>query len=151
MPTFDIVSEVNQVEVKNAVDQCNKEISNRFDFKGSDARVEFQDKDKEKILMIFADDNFKLGQVKDVLTAKLAKRGVDVRALSPGTIEKTTGDTVKQPITLRIGVEQELARKVVKLIKDGKLKAQASIQGDAVRVSGAKKDNLQEVIALVQK
>ena len=151
MPTFDIVSEVNQVEVKNAVDQCNKEISNRFDFKGSDARVEFQDKDKEKILMIFADDNFKLGQVKDVLTAKLAKRGVDVRALSPGTIEKTTGDTVKQPVTLRIGVEQELARKVVKLIKDGKLKAQASIQGDAVRVSGAKKDNLQEVIALVQK
>jgi len=151
MPTFDIVSEVNQVEVKNAVDQCNKEITNRFDFKGSDARVEFQDKDKEKILMIFADDNFKLGQVKDVLTAKLAKRGVDVRALSPGTIEKTTGDTVKQPVTLRIGVEQDLARKVVKLIKDSKLKAQASIQGDAVRVSGAKKDNLQEVIALVQK
>ena len=151
MPTFDIVSEVNQVEVKNAVDQCNKEISNRFDFKGSDARVEFQDKDKEKILMVFADDNFKLGQVKDVLTAKLAKRGVDVRVLVPGTVEKTTGDTVKQARTLRIGVEQDLARKVVKLIKDSKLKAQASIQGDAVRVSGAKKDNLQEVIALVQK
>ena len=149
MPTFDIVSEVNQVEVRNAVDQCNKEISNRFDFKGSDARVEIQDEDK--ILTIFADDNFKLGQVKDVLTAKLAKRGVDVRALSPGTIEKTIGDTVKQPVTVRTGVEQELAKKIVKLVKDSKLKTQASIQGDVVRVTGAKKDMLQEVITLVKK
>ena len=149
MPSFDIVSEVNQVEVKNAVDQCNKEITNRFDFKGSDARVEIQDQDK--ILMVFADDNFKLGQVRDVLTGKLAKRGVDVRALEPGTVEKTTGNTVRQPITVRVGVEQELAKKIVKLLKDSKLKAQASIQGDTVRVSGAKKDTLQEVIALVQK
>ena len=149
MPSFDIVSEVNQVEVKNAVDQCNKEITNRFDFKGSDARVEIQDQDK--ILTVFADDNFKLGQVRDVLTAKLAKRGVDVRALAPGTIEKTTGNTVKQPITVRVGVEQELAKKIVKLLKDSKLKVQASIQGDAVRVSGAKKDILQEVITLVKK
>jgi uncharacterized protein YajQ (UPF0234 family) len=149
MPSFDIVSEVNQVEVKNAVDQCNKEISNRFDFKGSDARVEIQDEDK--ILMVFADDNFKLGQVRDVLTGKLAKRGVDVRALEPGTVEKTTGNTVRQPVTVRVGVEQELAKTIVKLLKDSKLKAQASIQGDTVRVSGAKKDTLQEVIALVQK
>jgi cyclic-di-GMP-binding protein len=149
MPSFDIVSEVNQVEVRNAVDQCNKEISNRFDFKGSDARVEIQDQDK--ILTIFADDNFKLGQVRDVLTGKLAKRGVDVRALAPGTIEKTTGNTVKQPITVRVGVEQELAKKIVRLVKDSKLKAQAAIQGDAVRVSGAKKDALQEVITLVKK
>jgi uncharacterized protein YajQ (UPF0234 family) len=149
MPSFDIVSEVNQVEVKNAVDQCNKEISNRFDFKGSDARVEIQDQDK--ILMVFADDNFKLGQVRDVLTAKLAKRGVDVRALELGTIEKTIGNTVKQPITVRVGVEQELAKKIVKQLKDSKLKAQASIQGDTVRVSGAKKDILQEVITLVKK
>ena len=149
MPSFDIVSEVNQVEVKNAVDQCNKEITNRFDFKGSDARVEIQDQDK--ILTVFADDNFKLGQVRDVLTAKLAKRGVDVRALELGTIEKTIGNTVKQPITVRVGVEQELAKKIVKLLKDSKLKAQASIQGDAVRVSGAKKDILQEVITLVKK
>jgi len=144
MPSFDIVSEVNQVEVKNAVDQCNKEITNRFDFKGSDARVEIQDQDK--ILTVFADDNFKLGQVRDVLTAKLAKRGVDVRALAPGTIEKTTGNTVKQPITVRVGVEQELAKKIVKLLKDSKLKAQASIQGDAVRISGKSKDDLQAVI-----
>lgn len=149
MPSFDIVSEVNQVEVKNAVDQCNKEISNRFDFKGSDARVEIQDQDQ--ILIVFADDNFKLGQVRDVLTAKLAKRGVDVRALALGTIEKTIGNTVKQPITVRVGVEQELAKKIVKLLKDSKLKAQASIQGDTVRVSGAKKDMLQEVITLVKK
>jgi uncharacterized protein YajQ (UPF0234 family) len=151
MPSFDIVSEVNQVEVKNAVDQCNKEITNRFDFKGSDARVEIQDKDKDKILMVFADDNFKLGQVRDVLTAKLAKRGVDVRSLAPGTIEKTTGDTVKQPVTVRVGVEQELAKKIVKLLKDSKMKAQASIQGDAVRVTSPKKDTLQEVITLVKK
>ena len=149
MPSFDIVSEVNQVEVRNAVDQCNKEISNRFDFKGSDARVEIQDQDQ--ILMVFADDNFKLGQVRDVLTAKLAKRGVDVRALELGTIEKTIGNTVKQPITVRVGVEQELAKKIVKLLKDSKLKAQASIQGDTVRVSGAKKDILQEVITLMKK
>ena len=151
MPSFDIVSEVNQVEVRNAVDQCNKEITNRFDFKGSDARVEIQDQDKEKVLMVFADDNFKLGQVRDVLTAKLAKRGVDVRSLAPGTIEKTTGDTVKQPVTVRVGVEQELAKKIVKLLKDSKMKAQASIQGDAVRVTGPKKDTLQEVITLVKK
>jgi uncharacterized protein YajQ (UPF0234 family) len=151
MPSFDIVSEVNQVEVKNAVDQCNKEITNRFDFKGSDARVEIQDQDKEKILMVFADDNFKLGQVRDVLTAKLAKRGVDVRSLTPGTIEKTTGDTVKQPVAVRVGVEQELAKKIVKLLKDSKMKAQGSIQGDVVRVSGPKKDTLQEVITLVKK
>ena len=149
MPSFDIVSEVNQVEVRNAVDQCNKEISNRFDFKGSDARVEIQEKDK--VLMVFADDNFKLNQVRDVLTGKLAKRGVDVRALAPGTIVKISGNTVKQPITVRVGVEQELAKTIVKLIKDSKLKAQAGIQGDAVRVSGVKKDTLQEVIALVQK
>jgi uncharacterized protein YajQ (UPF0234 family) len=149
MPTFDIVSEVNQVEVKNAVDQCNKEITNRFDFKGSDARVEIQDKDKN--LLVFADDNFKLGQVRDVLTAKLAKRAVDVRCLSLGTVEKTTGDTVKQLVTVRVGIEQELGKKIVRLIKDSKLKAQAAIQGDVVRVTSAKKDTLQEVIALVQK
>ena len=147
MPSFDIVSEVNQVEVRNAVDQCNKEIANRFDFKGSDARVEISD----AILTVFADDEFKLGQVRDVLTAKLGKRGVDVRCLDPGRIEKISGNKVKQPVTVRSGVDQELARKLVRLVKDSKLKVQASIQGDAVRVSGAKKDTLQEVIALVRK
>jgi uncharacterized protein YajQ (UPF0234 family) len=139
MPSFDIVSEVNTVEVKNAVDQCNKEVSNRFDFKGSDARVEIQDKDKDKVLMVYADDNFKLGQVRDVLTAKLAKRGVDVRALAPGTIEKTSGDTVKQPVTVRIGIEQELAKKIVRLVKDSKLKAQANIKATRSACQGRKR------------
>jgi uncharacterized protein YajQ (UPF0234 family) len=151
MPSFDIVSEVNHVEIKNAVDQCNKEVTNRFDFKGSDARVEIQDEGKQKILMVFADDNFKLGQVKDVLTGKLSKRAIDVRSLDPGTIEKTTGDTVKQPLKIKEGVEQELAKKIVKLLKENKLKAQGSIQGDVVRVTGPKKDTLQEVITLVKR
>lgn len=147
MPSYDIVSEVNQVEVRNAVDQCNKEVANRFDFKGSDARVEISD----KVLIVFADDDFKLGQVRDVLTGKLSKRGVDVRCLEPGTIEKISGNKVKQPVTVRAGVEQELAKKLVRLVKDSKLKAQASIQADTVRVSSAKKDVLQETIQLVKK
>jgi cyclic-di-GMP-binding protein len=151
MPSFDIVSEVNHVEIKNAVDQCNKEVSNRFDFKGSDARVEIQEQGKDKVLMVFADDNFKLGQVKDVLTGKLAKRAVDARSLDPGTIEKTAGDTVKQPLKIKEGVEQELAKKIVKLLKENKMKAQGAIQGDVVRVSGPKKDTLQDVITLVKK
>ncbi|HEX2830895.1 MAG TPA: YajQ family cyclic di-GMP-binding protein [Burkholderiales bacterium] len=149
MPSFDIVSEVNQVEVHNALDQTNKEITNRFDFKGSDARVELSE--KEKVLTVYADDDFKLGQVLDVLTGKLAKRGVDVRCLKTGEIDKVSGNKVKQTVAVREGVEQDLAKKIVKLIKDSKLKVQASIQGDAVRVSGAKKDLLQEAIALVRK
>jgi uncharacterized protein YajQ (UPF0234 family) len=149
MPSFDIVSEVNQVEVHNALDQANKEITNRFDFKGSDARVEWSE--KEKTLTLFADDEFKLGQVRDVLTGKLAKRGIDVRCLDARGIDKVSGNKVKQPVGVREGVEQELAKKIVKLVKDSKMKAQASIQGDAVRISSAKKDILQEVIALVRK
>jgi len=147
MPSFDIVSEVNKVELRNAVEQAGKEIANRFDFKGSDARIEQAD----TALTLFADDEFKLGQVNDVLIAKLAKRGVDVRALEKGKIEKLGGDKVKQIVTVRTGVDQELAKKIVKLIKDARLKVQPSIQGDAVRVSGAKKDVLQEAIALVRK
>lgn len=147
MPSFDIISEVNQVEVRNALEQTNKELSTRFDFKGSDARVEHKDQE----LTLYADDAFKLKQVTDVLLGKLAKRGVDVRALKPGDIEKISGDKVRQVITIRVGIEQELAKKMVKLIKDAKLKVQASIQGDAVRVSGAKRDELQNAITLVKK
>jgi uncharacterized protein YajQ (UPF0234 family) len=147
MPSFDIVSEVNQVELRNALDQTNKEVSNRFDFKGSDARVEHA----ESILTVFADDQFKLGQVYDVLIGKLAKRGVDTRCLQRGKIETVSGDKVKQAITVKVGVDQELGKKLQKVIKDAKLKLQASIQGDAVRVSGAKKDELQQAIALVKK
>ena len=149
MPSFDIVSEVNHVEVRNAVDQCNKEIANRFDFKGSDARVEIND--KEKTLAAFADDEFKMRQLRDVLTGKLAKRGVDIRALEPGKLEPISGNKVKETIKVREGIEQERGRVIVQLIKDSKLKVQASIQGDAVRISGAKKDMLQETIALVRK
>ena len=147
MPSFDIVSEVNQVELRNAVEQSNKEIANRVDFKGSDARIE----PGEDTLTLFADDEFKLGQVYDILTAKLAKRNVDVRYLDRGDIEKVSGNKVKQVVTIKEGVAGELAKKIVKIIKDSKLKAQASIQGEAVRVSGAKRDVLQEAIALVRK
>ena len=147
MPSFDIVSEVNQVEARNAVDQTNKEVSTRFDFKGSDARVELA----EKVLTLFADDDFKLSQVTDILTGKLTKRGVDVRALDYGDVQKVSGNKVKQAVTIRVGIEAELAKKIVRAIKDSKLKVQASIQGDAVRVSGAKRDTLQEAIALVRK
>lgn len=149
MPSFDIVSEVNQVEVHNAIDQANKEITNRFDFKGSDARVELNE--KEKSLTLYADDDFKLTQVRDVVTGKLAKRGIDVRCLQPGDVDKVSGNKMKQTVAVRQGVEQELAKKIVKLVKDSKLKAQASIQGDAVRISSAKKDTLQETIALMRK
>jgi uncharacterized protein YajQ (UPF0234 family) len=146
MPSFDIVSQVNQQEVKNAVEQANKEITNRYDFKGSDARIEL----KELELTVFADDDFKLGQVMDVLRARLAKRNVDARSLEPGTVEKISGDKVKQPVKVKAGIEQEKAKSIVKLIKDHKLKVAGSIQGDAVRVSGAKKDDLQAAIQLVR-
>ena len=147
MPSFDIVSEADQVEVNNAIDQTNKEVSTRFDFKGSDARVEH----KEKVLTLHADDEFKLSQVTDILTGKLTKRGVDIRSLKYGDVEKVSGNKVKQTITVRTGVEQELSKKIVKILKDSKLKVQGSIQGDAVRVSSAKRDELQSAIALVKK
>jgi len=147
MPSFDIVSEVNQVEVRNAVEQANREISTRFDFKGSDARVEHKDKE----LTLYADDQFKLKQVTDVLIGKLTRRSVDVRSLKFGNVEKMSGDKVRQVVTIRVGVEQELAKKIVKQLKDSKLKVQGAIQGEAVRVSGAKKDELQNAIALVRK
>ena len=147
MPSFDIVSEVDKPELHNAVDQANKEITNRFDFKGSDARVEQAD----YVLTVFADDEFKIEQVLDVLMGKLTKRAIDVRCLDKGKIEKVSGNKVKQTVTIKTGVEIELAKKIVKLIKDSKLKVQASIQGDAVRVTGAKRDLLQDAIALVKK
>ncbi len=147
MPSFDIVSEANLVEVRNALDQANKEISNRFDFKGSDARIE----QAERELTAFADDDFKLGQVRDVLLAKLAKRSVDVRFLEMGTVQKIGGDKVKQAITVRHGVSSDHAKKIVRLVKDAKIKVQASIQGEAVRVNGAKRDDLQAAIQLVKK
>jgi len=147
MPSFDIVSEVNKVELKNAVDQANKEIANRFDFKGSDARIE----QAELVLTLYADDDFKLKQVTDVLLTKCAKRGVDARMFDTKNVEKIGGTKVKQPINVKAGIEQEKAKSIVKLLKDSKMKVQASIQGSTVRVSGAKRDDLQAAIALVRK
>ena len=147
MPSFDAVSEANQVEVKNAVDQTNKEVGTRFDFKGSDARVE----QKERDLTLYADSEFQLGQVRDILNGKMTKRGVDIRFLDLGKIEKIGGDKVKQVIKVKNGIESEVAKKIVKAIKDAKLKVQASIQGDAVRVAGAKRDDLQSAITLLKK
>jgi uncharacterized protein YajQ (UPF0234 family) len=146
MPSFDIVSQVNEQEVKNAVEQTNKEVATRYDFKGSDARVEQAKLD----LTVYADDPFKLGQVMDVLRARMAKRNVDARHLELGTVEKISGDMVKQPVKVKVGIETEKAKSIQKLIKDAKLKVAASIQGDAVRVQGAKKDDLQAAIQLVR-
>ena len=146
MPSFDVVSEADMIEVRNAVDQSNKEITTRFDFKGSDARVE----QKENDLTAFADSEFQLGQVKDVLTNKLAKRKVDVRFLDEGKVEKIGGDKVKQVIKVKNGLDSDTAKKITKVIKESKMKVQASIQGESVRVSGAKRDDLQAIIQLVR-
>lgn len=147
MPSFDVVCEPDMVEVKNALEQANKEISTRFDFKGSDSRVE----QKEQVLTLFADDEFKLGQVKDVLLGKLAKRNVDVRFLKDGKKETISGDKLKQQVDIQKGINGDLAKKIVKLIKESKIKVQASIQGDAVRVTGGKRDDLQTVMAMLRK
>ncbi len=146
MPSFDIVSQVNAQEVKNAVEQANKEIQNRFDFKGSDARIE----QAEMALTVFADDEYKLGQVIDVLRQRMAKRSIDVRCLELGAVEKAAGDKAKRLVTVKVGIAQEKAKQIQKAIKDAKLKVQASIQGDLVRVSGGKKDDLQAAIQLVR-
>ena len=147
MPSFDVVSEADMIEVKNAVEQANKEISTRFDFKGSDARVEH----KENELTAFADSDFQLSQVRDVLTNKLTKRKVDVRFLDEGDIKKIGGDKVKQIIKIKNGIETDDAKKIVRVIKDSKMKVQASIQGEAVRVTGAKRDDLQAAMAMLRK
>ena len=147
MPSFDIVSEVDRQEIRNAIDQVNKEVSTRFDFKGSDARVEQVDYD----LIIYADDEFKLGQVVDIVRTKFTKRQIDTRSLDLGEIEKVSGNKAKQQLTVKTGVEASLAKKIVKIFKESKLKVQASIQGDLVRVNGSKRDVLQEAIQLIKK
>ncbi|NDU85683.1 MAG: YajQ family cyclic di-GMP-binding protein [Ferrovum sp.] len=146
MPSFDIVSEVDKQEVRNAVEQVNREVGTRFDFKGSDARVELND----YVLTVFADDPFKLEQVKEVLRLKLVKRNIDIRTLDFGKEETIGGGKVKQVVTVKVGVETELGKKIVKILKDSKLKVQGSLQGDTVRVSGAKRDTLQDAMALIR-
>jgi len=146
MPSFDIVSEVNKQEVKNAIEQTNKEVSTRFDFKGSDARIEQKDLE----LTVYADNDFKLNQVLDVMRGKLTKRSVDIRYLEIKDSEKIGGDKVKQVILVKTGVPTEKAKAIGKLIKESKIKVTSSIQGDTVRVNGSKRDDLQAAIQLVR-
>ncbi|MFZ6686989.1 YajQ family cyclic di-GMP-binding protein [Undibacterium sp. SXout11W] len=149
MPSFDTVSEANMEEVKNAVTQSNKVITNRFDLKGTSAKIELKDKERE--IIVFGDSDFHLDQINIELTQTLGKRKVDVRFLDMGKVEKIGGDKVKQVIKVKNGIETEDAKKIVKAIKDSKMKVQASIQGDAVRVQGAKRDDLQAAMALLRK
>lgn len=147
MPSFDTVCEPNLPEVKNAVDNTSKEIATRFDFKGTSAAVELKDKD----ITLIGDAEFQLVQIEEILRNKLTKRSVDVRFLDKGDVQKIGGDKVKQVFKVKSGIESEQAKKITRLIKDSKLKVQAAIQGDAVRITGAKKDDLQAAMALIRK
>lgn len=146
MPSFDVVSQVQMQEVRNAVDQTNREIENRFDLKGSDARVELV----ESRMTLFADDEFKVKQIRDILLPKLVKRQIDPGCLEEGEVEAAAGGKARQEILVREGIDTELARRIVKLIKDARLKVQAAIQGDQIRVSGKQRDDLQTVIAFLR-
>jgi uncharacterized protein YajQ (UPF0234 family) len=145
MPSFDIISEVDMHEVANAIDQTNRELDTRFDFKGSGASVERTD----TVLSLQASNEFQIRQMLDILHKKMAKRGIDIDALSEGDVE-TSGSKAKLEITIRQGIDQDSARNIIKLIKESKTKVQSSIQGDKVRVSGKKRDDLQEVIRLLR-
>ncbi|MFT4267710.1 MAG: YajQ family cyclic di-GMP-binding protein [Xenophilus sp.] len=147
MPSFDTVCEPNLVEVRNAVDNAAKEIGTRFDFKGTAAAIELKDKE----ITLTGDAEFQLTQVEDILRGKLTKRNVDVRFLDKGPTQKIGGDKVRQVITVRSGIAAEDGKKLQRLLKDSKLKVQAALQGDAVRVTGAKKDDLQAAMALIRK
>ena len=146
MPSFDITSEVELVDLRNAVEGANRKIGNRYDFKGSDCRVEQND----KVLTLFADSDFQLDQMQGILLPEMTGKKIDIRCLKHGDVQKVSGNKVKQELVVRVGVEQEIAKKIVRMLKDSKLKVQASIQGDAVRVSGAKRDVLQEAISKVK-
>jgi len=146
MPSFDVVSEIDKPELNNSVHQANKELSTRFDFKGSDAKVEV----KENLLTVFADNEFQVKQAVDVLCLKLAKRGLDLACLDAQSIEEIGGAKARQKILLKEGISADLGRKIVKEIKDKKMKVQAQIQGEQLRVTGKKRDDLQQVIAMLK-
>jgi len=146
MPSFDVVSEVDMQEVRNAVDQASRELSTRFDFKGIDAGFELEGEQ----IQLFAQEEFQLEQMLDILKDKLNRRSVDTRALDPGKVE-ASGKQKRQNFALKQGIERDDAKKITKLIKDSKLKVQAQVQGDQVRVTGKKRDDLQDVIALLKK
>ena len=145
MPSFDVVSEIDSHELSNAVDQCNREVSNRFDFKGSNSRVE----QTGNILTLIAPAEFQVKQISDILQTKLSKRGIDIACLEFSDIQESNNEA-RQTVTVREGIDKELARKIVKLVKTSKLKVQAAIQGEQVRISGKKRDDLQDAIALLK-
>jgi uncharacterized protein YajQ (UPF0234 family) len=147
MPSFDTICEADMVKVKNGVDNTAKEIGTRFDFKGTSASIEIKDKE----ITLIGDADFQIEQILDVLRGKLAKQSVDVRFLDIGELQKIGGDKVKKIVKVKNGIESELAKKIQRLIKDSKLKVQASIQEDKVRVTGTKRDDLQAAIALLRK
>ena len=147
MPSFDTVCEADVVEVKNGVENTAKEIATRFDFKGTSAAIEFKDKE----ITLIGDSDFQLAQIDDILRNKLTKRNVDIRFLDKGDVQKRGGDKVKQIVKVRNGIASEDAKKIQRVIKDSKMKVQAAIQGEAVRVTGAKRDDLQAAMALIRK
>ena len=147
MPSFDVVSEVDWQEVRNAVDQANREIGTRYDFKGTDAKVER----KDQLLIVHADEEFQADQALEILRNKLAKRKVDLDCLDVGKVETVGSGKARQEIKVRDGIEQDLGKQLVKTIKASKIKVQASIQGNQVRVSGKKRDDLQSVIEIMRK
>ena len=150
MPSFDFTSEADMVALKNAVDVASRQIDNRYDFKGTSAKVELNEKDK--IVTLHGDSDFQLDQIKDILFPAMEKKEAEsTKRLDHQAVQKISGNKVKQDLKIKLGIESEMAKKIVKMIKDGKLKVQASIQGDAVRVQGAKRDDLQECIALIRK
>ncbi len=153
MPSFDTVLEPNLVEVRNAVDQAAKEIGTRFDFKGSSAKVEFVDKSaKQRELLLYGDSDFQLEQVRDVLLGRLSKRGVDIRFLDlSAKPSKLGGDKLRLTVPLKCGIDAETGKKIQTAIKASKLKVQGAIQGDAVRITGSKRDDLQAAMALLRK
>ncbi len=145
MPSFDVVSEIDEHELANAIDQANREISNRFDFKGSDAKIELTD----SVMTLLADSDFQVQQMQPMILQKMTKRGIDISCLDLGEIQ-TSGQKAKQTISVRQGIDKETASKIVKAIKASKAKVQAAIQGEQVRVTGKKRDDLQEAIALLK-
>jgi uncharacterized protein YajQ (UPF0234 family) len=150
MPSFDITSEADMVALKNAVEQAGRLIGNRHDFKGTSAKAELNEKDK--VITVYGDSDFQIGQIKDILFPQMEKKEVEsTKRLDVGDIQVVSGNKAKQELKIKVGIESELAKKIVKIIKDSKLKVQASIQGEAVRVTGAKRDLLQDTIALVRK
>ena len=150
MPSFDFSSEADMVALKNAIDVVSRQIDARYDFKGTSAKVELNEKDK--VITLFGDSDFQLDQIKDILFPAMEKKEKEsVKRLDHQDVQKISGNKVKQELKIKMGIETELAKKLVKMIKDAKLKVQASIQGDAVRVQGAKRDDLQECIALIRK